>query len=94
MSATVRRGGAPALATIAGMAGLPLDLTVAIAGIALWLGLGLLFVGLMGPLVVGNPAHRRTFASLIAVGGVMVVVSVVVLLVGAFGFVNRSGHAG
>lgn len=82
------------MATIPIMAGLPLDLTVAIAGIALWLGLALLFVGLMGPLVVRNPAHRRTFASLIAVGGVMVVDSVLVLLVGAFGFVNRSGQAG
>ena len=76
------------------MVGLPLDLTVAIAGIGLWVGLALLFVGLMGPLVVRNPARRRMFASLIAVGGVMVVVSVLVLLVGAFGFVNRFGHSG
>jgi predicted ABC-type exoprotein transport system permease subunit len=63
----------------------PLDLTVALAGLGLWLGLALLVVGLLGPLIVRNPAHRMKFASSIAVGVVLVVVALWLMAV-AIGF--------
>ncbi len=67
---------------------MPLDVQVALAGVGLWLGLALLVVGLLGPLIVRNPAHRRKFGTSIAVGVVLVVVALW-LMVGALGFVDR-----
>jgi hypothetical protein len=62
----------------------PFDVTVVIAGLGLWLGIAILFVGLVGPLVVRNPRHRRTFDASIAVGVVMILVGMW-LMVGALG---------
>jgi ABC-type Na+ efflux pump permease subunit len=67
---------------------MPLDVTVALAGVGLWLGVAASVVGLLGPLIIRNPAHRRTFATLIAVGAGLIVVAFVVL-VGALGSTDR-----
>jgi hypothetical protein len=53
---------------------------VALGGFGMWLGLALLFVGLVGPLAVRNPRHRRTFGAAIAVGIVMVLVGIWLLV--------------
>lgn len=67
---------------------MPLETQLALAGGAIWLGLALLVVGLLGPLIVRNPAHRRKFGISIAVGLALVVLALW-LLVGTFGFVDR-----
>ena len=67
---------------------MPCDVQVALAGAGLWLGLALLVVGLLGPLIVRTPAHRRKFGTSIAVG-VLLVVASLWLTVGALGFVDR-----
>ena len=59
--------------------------TMAMAGIGLWVGLALLLVGVVGPLITRNPAHRKVLMMAIAAGLGLVLVAVW-LIVSALGF--------